>query len=170
MLMKSFSASFAYPWRPLQSKALSLVQYRILRLPKSDTLQRQLSDSSLGRPDCHLAPRHADLAANVSQGDLTFARIRAQTCNACDLAHFFFIRDNLSPSRDCRRVFRNEAGKLAMHIAPRADALDNFLSHVATLVEVEGAHLFGFLGKVALANVHAVQRNAGDNALHFQRL
>ena len=56
-----------------------------------------------------------------------------------------------------------------MHVAPRTNALHDLLPHVASFIEVKRAHLLGFLRQVALANIHAIERNAGHDALHLQR-
>src|SRR5438309_5104787 len=54
--------------------------------------------------------------------------------------------------------------------AARADALHNFLPYVASLGEVQRTLLAGFLRKIALTNVHAIQRPAANNSLQLQRL
>src|ERR1700694_340164 len=51
-----------------------------------------------------------------------------------------------------------------MHVAARANALNNFLSDVTALGEVERVDLFGFLRQVALANVLAVTWNAESDS------
>ena len=56
-----------------------------------------------------------------------------------------------------------------MHIPPRADALDNLLSHVAPFVEIKRARLFRLLRQITFADIDSVTRNARHNALHLYR-
>ena len=51
-----------------------------------------------------------------------------------------------------------------------ANALDDLLADVTALGEIERVLLFGFLRKVALAQIHAVTRHAARNAIPLQRL
>src|SRR6202007_2550042 len=41
---------------------------------------------------------------------------------------------------------------------------------ITPLVKVQGAHLFGLLRQVTLANVNTIEWNARGDALHFERL
>src|ERR1022692_610163 len=146
------------------------MQQRILQLGWGDALQRQLNHGSLDTPNRHFSSRHPYLASNVSQGNSPLAGWGTQKCNAGNFSRFLFARDNLGSRCNCRPAFHQKAGKLAMHVAARANALHYLLSNVASLVEIEGAHLLRFLGQVALANVHAIKWDASCDALDFQRL
>src|SRR5262249_32586239 len=58
----------------------------------------------------------------------------------------------------------------AMHRAPRANPLHDFLPDVASLVEVQRASLLGFLGQIAVADIDSIKRNPTDDAMHVQSL
>src|SRR5580704_4078312 len=149
---------------------LNLVQHRIFRLSQCDAGKWQLSYCRLDRAYHNFAPRNAGLAPNVSQSNRPLARRRVQRSNAGDLAGFLFRRDDLFSSCDCGSAFHQKAGELAMYVSARANALHNLLPYITALAEIERAHLLSLLRQVALANVCAIERDAGHDALHFQCL
>src|ERR1700741_4066930 len=57
--------------------------------------------------------------------------------------------------------------KGAMDGCAGANALDDFLSKIAALVEVEGAGLVGFLWEIAIAHIDAVEGHAFEDAKRF---
>src|SRR5258708_12094665 len=129
------------------------MQQRILRPSQKDISWRQLNHPSLVRANRHLASRHSHLTSNVTESN-GLHTLRVQCGNAGDFADVFFVRNNLVPRRDRRRSLHNEAGKLAMYIAARANALHTFLSHLSPLVEVDRPHLFTSLGQASLPTIH----------------
>src|SRR5262249_18986024 len=67
-------------------------------------------------------------------------------------------------------AFELKAGKLAMHLATRADTLHDLLANVTAFVEVERLGLAGLLREVAVADVLAVLGNALYYTPPFQGL
>src|SRR5262249_16165675 len=63
-----------------------------------------------------------------------------------------------------------KAGKLAMHLAPRADPLHDLLANVTAFVEVERLGLAGLLGQITVPDVLAVLWNSLNHAPPFQGL
>ena len=60
--------------------------------------------------------------------------------------------------------FEAEAAEGAMHVAARADALDDLLTEVAAFVEVQGAGLSGLLREFAVADVDSVEWRAFEDS------
>src|SRR5579871_4215453 len=57
-----------------------------------------------------------------------------------------------------------------MYVAAGTDALDDLLTQVAALVEVQGAGLGGLLRELAVADIFAVERGAFEDAEVFEAL
>src|SRR5262249_26053600 len=69
-----------------------------------------------------------------------------------------------------RAVFKLEPGKLAMHLATRADAFHDLLADVTPFIEIESLGLSRLLGEIAIAYVLAVLRNAVEDPPPLQGL
>src|SRR6201987_897163 len=126
-------------------------------------------DCRLHAANHDLAPGYCQFTPDVPKGHIfLFIRLPEQSC-AGDLSDFLFSGDNLRTRSDRLPGLYNESRKLAMHRAARTNPLHDFLSDVASLIEVQRAYLLGFLWQIAFANIHSVQRDSSDDAMQLQR-
>src|ERR1700678_2045785 len=171
ILVESFRARDLNNFRvQLITKFSRLLQPRLLLLTGSGMSQRKPGHGCFSPANRDFLPRKSHLAPDVSQRNCVLAGRRAESSDAGDFSYFFFARNNFRVWLNFSNSFEQESAKFSMHIATRSNALHNFLSYVASLVEVERPRLLGLLRQVALADVYAIERNASGDALHFQRL
>src|SRR6476620_11764877 len=132
------------------------------------SLGRQHRNSKLRLSSYVLFSSDHQLAAAVSQRDCAVAFISRQCCRACQLRDVFtFMLNAETRRRNC--TFDLESRKHPMHRAPRADTLNNFLSDVAALIEIQRAVLTGLLRQVLLSDVHAEFGNAAGDTQNLER-
>src|SRR5579863_2060963 len=143
--------------------------WHLYHSPLTNFLKRQLYYLRRSRTNRDLAARHGSFPPDVSQGHAPTKRPR-QRSDAGHLAYVLLVHNDLRARRDLRPILRDEAGKHPVHVATRANALDDLLPDVAALGEAQGPRLFRFLRQLALANIHAIEWNARKNAVRLHRL
>src|SRR5581483_11724063 len=89
---------------------------------------------------------------------------------ARDPAGFFVAGENRGAARGRLSSVEHQAGELAVHVAPRVNALDDFLAEVAAFVEADRVIDAGLEQYIVLAHVDAVARQSGLDAENFLRL
>ena len=102
--------------------------------------------------------RRFGFAANVAERDDFVGR---KLGDAGDLADLFVAAEELGSGLDW--LGKLEAGEATMDVAARVNALDNLLSDVAALREMQCEVLTRLLRKIAFANVLTVGGNAGGD-------
>src|ERR1035438_6566479 len=114
---------------------------------------RQLHDDRPGTADRNLASRHPHFASNVSQCHSFLAAWSSQRSSAGNLSNFLFASDNCRSAGDLGEAFCQKSRELTVNRSARANAFDDFLSDVASFIEVQGACLLGLLRQGAFADV-----------------
>src|SRR5262245_24473077 len=130
--------------------------------------ERELDDFRLTSIQIYLGAHLSRLAANVAQSDMPYAGTRWDSRHAGDFCQgaptrFIFAQGG-------RALFKLEPGKLAMHLAARADAFHVLLADVTALGEIESLGLSLLLWEIAIPYVLAILRNAVEYPPPLQSL
>src|SRR5262249_7765872 len=131
---------------------------RSVRLRTGLDCKGRLYDSRFMPTQIQLGIGIRGLTADVAHPNMFFALGARPGYGACALGECAAVAIKLPWRR--QTAFELKAGKLAMHLAARADALHNLLANVTALGEVKRLRLPGLLGQIAVADVLAVLGNA----------
>src|ERR1700756_3001048 len=130
--------------------------------------KRQFCYPGAGLPGLENFARGRNFFPDISERDGPLSLSQGQGSHAGDLAYLLAIHFKLRSWRG-QGTLDKKAGERTMHTTARANAFHNLLPDVAALGETQRPHLFGFLGKITVMDVPSVGRNAGRDAIQFQR-
>jgi hypothetical protein len=112
------------------------------------------------------------LAARIAETDLESLPGLAgegQRGHAGQLSHGL-ARGLKRRARGWKYALQAKDHKRAMHIASRADALDDLLAEIASLVEVQRSLLVGLLREIAITNIDAIEGSSLEQTEVLNRL
>src|ERR1700727_707715 len=99
--------------------------------------QRQWHDRRFGRPDQNLSPRHTYFTPDIPQRDCLCSTVQKHRGRAGDLANLFFPGNDFHSCVDLACTFCEESRELAVDSPSGANAFDNLLTDIASLIEIQ---------------------------------